>query len=123
MGDWNAIFDPKIDRFERGARGSGRRESSLIDFMACQDLVNRFRLDHPGREMWTWLDSSPSVCARSYLDRMLVRRADTDLVKRPTFHYVVQTDHRLIMVSLRLVWPATGSSTPPYRGYGASGTG
>ena len=27
------------------------------NFMACHNLVKRFHLDHPGREMWTWLDS------------------------------------------------------------------
>ena len=102
VGDWNAIFAPKRDRVGRGARESGRCESSLIDFMARQDLVDRFRLDHPGREMWTWLDSSPSVHAKSYLDRVLVRRADTNFVTCPMFYYVAQTDHRLVRVSLRL---------------------
>ena len=72
MGDWNAILDPKIDRVGRGVRESGRCESSLIDMMARHDLLNRFRLDHPGREMWTRPDSSPSVHVRSYLDRVLV---------------------------------------------------
>ena len=71
MGDWNAIPDTKIDWVGRGARGSARCETSLIDFMARYDLVDRFRLDHPGREMWTWLDSLPSVRARSYQDRVL----------------------------------------------------
>ena len=33
MGDWKAIPDPKIDMVGRGARVSGRCESSLIDFM------------------------------------------------------------------------------------------
>ena len=51
VGDWNAIIDPKIDKSGRGARGSGMCESSLIDFMARHDLVDRFRLDHTGREM------------------------------------------------------------------------
>ena len=64
--------------------------------MAHHDLVDRFRLDHPGREMWTWLDSSPSVRARSYLDRVLVRRANSDFVKCPTFSYVAWTDQRLL---------------------------
>ena len=32
-GDWNAIFDPKIDRAGRGASGSGRCESSLVNFL------------------------------------------------------------------------------------------
>ena len=50
MGDWNAILDPKIDK---GARTLGRCESSLVDLMTRHDLVDRFRLDHPGQEMWT----------------------------------------------------------------------
>ena len=57
MGDWNAILDPKIDKVGRGARRVGRCESSLAGLMTRHDLVDRFRLDHPGREMWTWLDS------------------------------------------------------------------
>ena len=56
----------------RGARGSERCESSLIDFMAHHKLVNRFLPDNPGREMWTWLDSSYSVRTRSYLDSWLI---------------------------------------------------
>ena len=52
----NAILDPKIDKVGKGA---------------SHDLVDRFRLDHPGREMWMCLDRSPSVRVRSYLDRVL----------------------------------------------------
>ena len=51
MGDWNAILDPKVDKGGRGARGLGRRESSLIDFLADFDLIDRFRLDNPRREI------------------------------------------------------------------------
>ena len=51
MGDWNAILDPKLDRGRRGARGSDRCESSLVDLLAEHDLVDKFRLDHQGREM------------------------------------------------------------------------
>ena len=68
MGDWNAILDPKIDKVGRGARRTGRCDSSLVGFVTRHDLVDRFRLDHPGREMWTWLDSSPSAKVGSYLD-------------------------------------------------------
>ena len=45
-----------------------------------------------------WLDSSPSVRARSYLDSVLEELTD---VTCPTFHYVGQTHHRLVRVSLR----------------------
>ena len=61
MGDWNGILDPKIDKVGRGTSRAGRCESSLVGFVTRHGLVDRFRLDHPGREMWTWLDSSPSA--------------------------------------------------------------
>ena len=51
MGDWNAILDPKIDKVGRGACRLGRCKSSLAGLMTRHDLVDRFRLDHPGREM------------------------------------------------------------------------
>ena len=71
MGDWNAILDPKVDKGGRGTSGLGRCESSLIDFLAEFDLIDRFRLDHPGREMWTWMGNLPSGQVRTYLDRVL----------------------------------------------------
>ena len=104
MGDWNAILDPKIDKVGWGASRLGRCESSLADLMTCHDLVDRFRLDHPGWEMWMWmwLDSSPSAKVGSYLDSVLVRRADLDFVSCPTFHLIAWTNHKLVRVSLRL---------------------
>ena len=102
MGDWNAILDPKIDKVERGASRLGRCESSLVGLMTRHDLVDRFRLDHPGQETWTWLDSSPSAKVGSYFDRVLMRRADSDFVSCPTFHLIAWTDHKLVRVSLRL---------------------
>ena len=102
MGDWNTILDPKIDKVGRGASWFGRWESSLAGLMTRHDLVDRFHLDHPGREMWTWLDSSPFAKVASYLDRVLVRWADIDFVSRPTFHLIVWTDHKLVRVTLQL---------------------
>ena len=48
MGDWNAILNPKIDKVGRGASRFGRCESSLVGLMTRLNLVDRFRLDHPG---------------------------------------------------------------------------
>ena len=70
MGDWNTVLDPKIDKVGWGARRAGRCDSSLVGFVTRHSLVDRFRLDHPGREMWTWRDSSPSAKVGSYLDRV-----------------------------------------------------
>ena len=38
----------------------------------------------------------------SYLDRVLVRRADSDFVSCPTFHLIVWTDHKPVRVGLQL---------------------
>ena len=102
IGDWNAILDPKIDKVGQGAKMLGRCDSSLVGLMTHHNLVDRFRLDHPGWEMWTWLDSSPSAEVGSYLDRVLVRRADIDFVSCPMFHLIAWTDHKLVSVSLWL---------------------
>ena len=101
MGDWNTILDPNIDRASRGASSLARCDSGLSDFLTEFDLVDRYRLD-PGKEMWTWIGSSSSGQVRSYLDRVLVGRADSDLVACPTFHWLGRSDHKLVRVSLQL---------------------
>ena len=102
IGDWSAILDLKIDRVSWRARRLWRCESSLVGFMACHDLADRFFLNHLGREMWTWLDSPPTAEVGSYLDRVLVRRADSDFVSCPTFNLIAWTDHKFARVTLRL---------------------
>ena len=101
--DWNAILDLNIDKAGQGASSWARCDSGLSDLLTEFDLVDRYRLDHPGREMWTWIGSSPSGQVRSYLDRVLVSRADSDLVACPMFHWLGRSDHKLVRVSLRLV--------------------
>ena len=60
VGDWNAILDPKIDMAGRSASCLARCKSGLSDLLTEFDLVDRCRLDHPGREMWTWIGSTPT---------------------------------------------------------------
>ena len=43
------------------------------------DLVDRFRLNYPGQEMWTRFGDSPSGQIRSYLDRVLDAQTVTSL--------------------------------------------
>ena len=57
MGDWNAIIDPNIDRAGWGARSLAGCDSGLSDFLTEFDLIDRYRLDQPGREMWTLIGS------------------------------------------------------------------
>ena len=120
VGDWNAILDPDIDRAGRGNSSLARCDSGLSDFLTEFDLVDRYRLDHPEREMWTRIGSSPSGHVQSYLDRVLASRADSDLVACPPFHWLGRSDHKLVKVSLRL---ANRPSPDSYWRYGTSRCG
>ena len=114
MGDWNAILNPNIDRPGRGdSAGGGMFEPSLVDFMERSDLVDRFRVDHPDEKVWTWGNSSSSNPLASYLDRVLVRRADVDFVTSPTFIWlgVQGVDHKLVKARILL------SDRPSLAGY------
>ena len=51
VGDWNEILDSKINKTGRDAQRLHRCESSLNNFTNRHDLFNRFRMDHPRREM------------------------------------------------------------------------
>ena len=99
------------DKVGQGARRDGRCESSLIDLMVWHNLVDRFHLDHPEKEILTWLDSLPSAQVESYLDRVLVRRADCDFVCCPTFHLIGLAYHKHVWASLQL---ANRPSLPGY---------
>ena len=68
VGDWNAILDPNLDRASRGASSVVRCDNALSDFLTEFELVDRFRLNPPGREMWTWIGNSHAGQVRSYLD-------------------------------------------------------
>ena len=70
VGDWNAILDPNIDRASRGASGLAKCDSSLFDFLTEFDLIDRYRLDHPRREMWTWIGNWPSGQVRSWTKKI-----------------------------------------------------
>ena len=102
VGDWNAILDPKLDRGAGSSGPVGKFDRGLLDFVGKFDLVDRYRLDNPGEEQWTWTHSSPSVTYASYIDRMFVRRADPDIISCPSFKYLGHSDHKLVLARLQL---------------------
>ena len=115
VGDWNSILDPEIDRAGKGNGGngwSGNPDDTLINFIAEHRLVDRYRHEHPKTKVWTWTNSNTEVVTnRSYLDRFLVRRADVDFLSCPSFEWVGQSDHKLVMARLRI------SKTPKLDSY------
>ena len=117
VGGWSAILHPGMDGVGRGANRLERCEGGLVGFVTRHGLVGGFRLDRPGREMWTWLDGSPSAKVGSCLDSVLVRGADIDFVGCPAFHLMAWTGRGLVGVGLGL---ADGPGLAGYWRFGAS---
>ena len=89
-------------RVERVLEGRESVKAVLTNFLAEFDLIDRFYLDHPRQEMWTWIGNLLSGKVRTYLDIVLVRRADPDFVSCPSFPWIGLTDHKLVRVGLWL---------------------
>lgn len=86
MGDWNA-------------KGSEQAGVCVIDKF---DFIDRYRIDLLAREMWTWTSNFPSTQVISYLDKMLVRNVNVDLLDCPTFAWLGYLEHKLVFVRMAL---------------------
>ena len=101
-GDWNAVLDPKIDR------GGARRDTNNLDaklfrnFVERFDLADKFREEHPNKVEWTWTGRGASGQLSSYLDRVLVRRVNLDLLGSPSFNVFENYDHRFVWVNIKI---------------------
>ena len=101
-GDWNAVLDPMIDR------GGARRVTNNLDarhfrkFVERFDLADKFRELHPNQVEWTWTARGASAQLFSYLDRVLVRRVDLELLGCPSLKAFKNYDHRLVWVNIKL---------------------
>ena len=68
VGDWNAVFDPNLDR---GARSTGTNTFDaryFRDFVERLDFVDKFREKHPNNVVWTWTGKGALAQLYSYLD-------------------------------------------------------
>lgn len=68
----------KIDRH----RGSSWRPvvDRSLNLIGNSGLFDRYMVDHSGREMWVWTRKWPTTRVASCPDRILVQRADRDLL-------------------------------------------
>ena len=72
-----------------------------MDFMVEFNLVDRFRLDYPGRKIGTWICRKTFNSGKSYLDRVSEALTQFCIL----FHVSLgkAADHKLIQVRLHLV--------------------
>ena len=69
--DWNAVFDPCLDR------GGTNQATNYLDakycgeFVAWLNLVDEFLERHPTKVEWTWISRGVSGLLSSYLNRVL----------------------------------------------------
>ena len=113
-GDFNAVLSPDIDR-QAGRTNTINTDADVFrDFVDRMDLVDKYRNEFPNRREWTWTGrgGSGNTQLYSYIDRVLVRRADVGLLECPSFHSIAFSDHRLVRVRLKL-----GKSKPRMTGY------
>ena len=93
------LWDEKAHTAIRGVPFAGRVRAKVYDITV---FVYPHRLEQPEREMWTWLGDSPSRQIQSDLDSISLKSRQW-FVTWTTFHWIEQTDRKLVRVSQQLV--------------------
>lgn len=63
-------------------------DCSLVDLIGEICLVDKSRVDLQGWDRWTWSFRWPSTQVVRYLDRMLMRKADLDMLVSGTIRAI-----------------------------------
>ena len=71
VGDWNAVFDPNLDRGASSTSSNTLDARYFREFVERFDIVDKFREKHPNKVVWTWTGRGASAQLYSYLDRVL----------------------------------------------------
>lgn len=64
--------------------------ASLVYFQ----LVDRYRVDHPGAPLWAWINGTGLIC--SYIDNIIIRSLDKSLFSCPQFAQTVYIEHKMV---------------------------
>ena len=98
-GDWNTIFDPKLDKFGGDMNYCvSKYTEDLLIFMETFDLVDIIRHLHPEKKLYTRFQRNPLVMSR--IDHFLISSQLCNLVKSAYIHPGVKSDHSLIDLHL-----------------------
>lgn len=92
-GDQNTILNPELD--QRGCNvgtniPSDVKKNNFREFVTRFDL-NKFQNEYLTQVVWTWTDKGISGTGQhsNYLNQVLVRSVELDLLHCPSFHSVI----------------------------------
>ena len=98
-GDWNTIFDPKLDK-QGGTLTNCMNEytSNLKNFIEIYELVDVIRLFNPDRKLFTRVQRTPLIFTR--LDHWLVSEHLCNLITGCKVQPGIKSDHSIIQLNL-----------------------
>ena len=100
-GDFNFVFNTNIDKYG-GRKVTNHRSSEAVKtYMEDTDLVDIWRQQNPGRNMYTWCRKNPEYLA-SRLDFYLCSFGIANLVTKTSISPGFRTDHSAIKLDLSL---------------------
>ena len=108
-GDWNTIFNPKLDK-QGGNMINCTNEYThdLVNFMETYDLVDIIRLTHPDKTIFTRVQRNPLVLSR--IDHWLISEHICNMVTVCKVQPGLQSDHSIINLKI--------NNSPQSRGKG-----
>lgn len=98
FGHFNTIFDASVNYV--GSTCVTKGNSCHDDLHNHFQQADRYRLEFSNITVWTWSNSNGS--SRSYLDWIIVRKLDKDIVRSSYFYHIYYTDHNFVTCRLDL---------------------
>ena len=97
-GDFNTVFDPKLDKQGGDLNCTNVYTDELVAFMEAYDLVDAIRLQFPNRKIFTRMQRKPTVLSR--IDHWLVSSHLINSLKNANVFPGIKSDHSIIFLEL-----------------------
>jgi len=97
-GDFNTVFDPKLDKQGGDLNCTNVYTDELVAFMEAYDLVDAIRLQFPNRKIFTLMQRKPMVLSR--IDHWLVSSHLINSLKNANVFPGIKSDHSIIFLEL-----------------------
>ena len=99
-GDFNLVFDPKMDCYNYVSINNPRSRSVIMESMRTHELIDTFRYFHPNTKRYTWRRRNPVKQAR--LDYFIVSSCFIDLVSNCKIVPGYRSDHSVHEVNIKI---------------------
>lgn len=98
-GDFNTVFDPKLDKQGGDMLNcTNQYTSDLINFMETQNMVDVLRMLYPDKKMFTRTQRNPLVLSR--IDHWLISEQLCNYITSAGIYPGIKSDHSIIFLNL-----------------------